>query len=334
MKRRDEFLVGLVLLAAIAVVVLGAIFLSDADIGRREEIRTARFRSVGRIQPGSPVILRGVKIGTVEALRLADNAWVEVDLRVARAIELPDDPAVVAVPASLFGEWQAVIVGRGEVSDPNVRAALAEAAVGAGSALPGSDLPDIGELTAQASRIAADVGLITERVEGAIDSVVIAELRRTVTELSTMARRLNEFAASETSTLGRITNSADRLAVSATEASDRLNTTMGRVEEATRDGRVERIAGAAERVTSNMDSLTADFRAVARTANENRESLVRVLSTLDSVLTRLEGGRGTLGMLVSDSALYRETLSAVSEFRLLIADIRQDPRKYFRFSVF
>jgi len=59
-----------------------------------------------------------------------------------------------------------------------------------------------------------------------------------------------------------------------------------------------------------------------------------VLSTLDSVLTRLEGGQGTLGMLVSDSALYRETLSAVSEFRALVADIRQDPRKYFRFSVF
>jgi phospholipid/cholesterol/gamma-HCH transport system substrate-binding protein len=73
---------------------------------------------------------------------------------------------------------------------------------------------------------------------------------------------------------------------------------------------------------------------VSRTARENRETLVRVLVTLDSVLVRLEGGRGTLGMLVSDSTLYRETTLAVTELRALIVDIRQNPRRYFRFSVF
>jgi phospholipid/cholesterol/gamma-HCH transport system substrate-binding protein len=226
------------------------------------------------------------------------------------------------------------VVDRDEVSDPNVRSALEQAAVGAGDALPGSDLPDIGELTAQASRIAADVGLITERVEGAIDSSVIADLRRSVSELRAMATRLNEFAATETSTLGRITTSAERLSSSATEASERLGTTLGRVEEATRDGRVERIAGATERTTANLDSITADLRLVSQTARENRETLVRVLATLDTVLTRLETGRGTLGLLVSDSTLYRETSAAVSELRALIADIRLNPRKYFRFSVF
>lgn len=334
MKRRDEFLVGLALLAGLGAVVLGALYLSDADIGLREQLRPSRFRSVGRLQPGAPVMLRGVKIGRVDALRLSDNDWVEVDLRVDRTVNLPAEPAVIAVPASLFGEWQAVILDRREVTDPTVRAALDQAADGAGDALPGADLPDIGTLTLQASRIAADVGSITERVEGAIDSSVIADLQRSVSELRTMATRLNEFARTETSTLGRITGSADRLTASATEASQHLTTTLGRVEEATRDGRVERMAGSAERTSANLDSITADLRIVSRTARENRETLVRVLATLDSVLTRLEGGRGTLGMLVSDSTLYRETTLAITELRALISDIRENPRKYFRFSVF
>jgi phospholipid/cholesterol/gamma-HCH transport system substrate-binding protein len=334
MKRRNEFLVGASVLGAVAAVILGAIFLSDADVGRREVIQTARFRSVGRLQPGAPVVLRGVKIGRVDALRLTDHEWVEADLRVARAVELPDGAAVIAVPASLFGEWQALIVARDEVTDPQIRALLAEAAEGAGPVLPGADLPDIGELTAQASRIAGDVGLITERVSGAIDSSVIANLRAAVGDLLEITDRLNRFARTETSTLGQITSHASRLSGTAAEASDRLNTTLGRVEEATRDGRLTRMMGSGERVATNLDSITTDLRAVSSAARESRETMRRVASALDSVLTRMEQGRGTLGLLASDSALYREAHATVAEFRALLADIKANPRKYFRFSVF
>jgi phospholipid/cholesterol/gamma-HCH transport system substrate-binding protein len=326
-NRRNEFLVGIAVLAAIAAVILGAIFLSDTNVGRSEVIRVARFRSVGRLQPGAPVILRGVKVGTVEMLRLADNAWVEADLRVDRTVELPDRPAVLAVPASLFGEWQAVFVGRDELTDPNVRLLLDEAARPGGDVLPGADLPDIGELTAQASRIASDVGLITERVQGAIDSSVISDLQLSVRDLRLMADRLNEFANTEAGTLGRITGNTERLTASA-------SSTLARVDSATRDGRLEDIVGSTQRFTSNLDTISTDLRAVAAAAHESRESLTRILAVLDSVLTRMEGGRGTLGLLSADSTLYLEATATVSELRSLIADIKANPRKYFRFSVF
>jgi len=47
MKRGNEFLVGLVLLLAIAAVVGGALWLSEANIGKRETMHVARFRTVG-----------------------------------------------------------------------------------------------------------------------------------------------------------------------------------------------------------------------------------------------------------------------------------------------
>jgi phospholipid/cholesterol/gamma-HCH transport system substrate-binding protein len=319
--------VGIAVLAAIAAVILGAIFLSDTDVGRSEIIRVARFRSVGRLQPGAPVILRGVKVGSVQVLRLADNRWVEADLRVDRTVELPDRPAVIAVPASLFGEWQAVFVGRDELTDPNITLLLDEAAALGGDILPGADLPDIGELTAQASRIASDVGLITERVQGAIDSSVISDLQLSVRDLRLMADRLNEFANTEAGTLGRITGNTERLTASA-------SSTLARVDSATRDGRLDDIVGSTQRFTSNLDSISTDLREVAAAAHESRESLTRILAVLDSVLTRMEGGRGTLGLLSADSTLYLEATATVSELRSLIADIKANPRKYFRFSVF
>ena len=60
----------------------------------------------------------------------------------------------------------------------------------------------------------------------------------------------------------------------------------------------------------------------------------RVVQQADSLMTRLQHGNGTLGMLASDSTLYRETTSAVIEFRELLADIKEHPKKYLKISVF
>ncbi len=51
-------------------------------------------------------------------------------------------------------------------------------------------------------------------------------------------------------------------------------------------------------------------------------------------MARLEAGRGSLGMAVTDSVLYVETIGAVRDMRQLIADIQENPRRYFSFSIF
>src|SRR2546425_8922406 len=106
MKRENEFAVGVVVIAALAVVVTGALWLSGAHLGRAEAVYTARFRTVGGLGVGDPVVLRGVRVGRVEAIRLAPGNWVEADLKIYSGVTPPAVPAVVAASASLFGEWR------------------------------------------------------------------------------------------------------------------------------------------------------------------------------------------------------------------------------------
>ena len=80
MKRENEFAVGLVVIAALALVVGGALWLSGAHLGKTEAVYTARFRTVGGLGAGSPVVLRGVRVGRIEAIRLAPGNWVEADI--------------------------------------------------------------------------------------------------------------------------------------------------------------------------------------------------------------------------------------------------------------
>ena len=75
MKRENEFAVGVVVIAAFAVVVTGALWLSGAHLGRTEAVYPARFRTVGGLGVGDPVVLRGVRVGRVEAIRLASGNW-------------------------------------------------------------------------------------------------------------------------------------------------------------------------------------------------------------------------------------------------------------------
>jgi phospholipid/cholesterol/gamma-HCH transport system substrate-binding protein len=316
-------------------VVVGAIWLSEARLGTKDVVHTARFREVGGLGVGAPVTLRGVRVGRVDAIRLAKEDWVEADLRIRPDVDLPNRPVAISASASLFGEWQVTVVDLLDApSDPNLRAALAEAARPGGELWPGAALPDIGQLTAQANRIASDIGTMTGRVQGALDSSAIADVRRSLRDLREAADRLAEFARKQTGPFNQVTSN---LAVTSEEvgaASKRVNTLLGRVEDATKDGQVAEIMNSAKATTSDLRAASADARALISTVRQHEQTLVRVLDVTDSLLTKVQSGKGSLGMLARDSTLYIETTKVIAQMRQLLSDIQANPRRYFRFSVF
>src|SRR4029077_12205639 len=93
-RRENEFAVGGGVIAALAVVVAGALWLSGAHLGKTEAVYTARFRTVGGLGAGAPVVLRGVRVGRVEAIRLAPGNWVEANLKIYAGVTPPAHPAV------------------------------------------------------------------------------------------------------------------------------------------------------------------------------------------------------------------------------------------------
>src|SRR5262249_58013824 len=79
-------------------------------------------------------------------------------------------PAAPPAPATLFGEWRVTIMAMEEAPSDQAQRQLAEALAKGGDVWPGTTLPDIGEITLQASRIAGDIGTITNRIGGGAES--------------------------------------------------------------------------------------------------------------------------------------------------------------------
>jgi phospholipid/cholesterol/gamma-HCH transport system substrate-binding protein len=334
-KRSNEFAVGLAVLAALALVIGGALWLSETDVNQKKTSYTARFRTVGGLGVGGPVTLRGVRVGRVEAIRLVENEWVETEFSIDRSIDLPRKPAVISASASLFGEWVANIIPYEPLpSDPNLRDALIESDRAGGDAWPGATLPDIGQLTAQASRIAGDVGNITQRIGQAFDSTALKNMQQSVKDLAAISGRLVTFANRQTDRIDSVGQNVTRTSDAFAGVAGTFRNAVARLDTATRDNQLKDILDNGRSSSTDFRLAAADLRSVMAAARANQTSLVRVLQSADSLMTKLQAGNGTIGMLASDSTLYRETTRTVIQFRELLTDIQAHPKKYLKISVF
>jgi phospholipid/cholesterol/gamma-HCH transport system substrate-binding protein len=99
-----------------------------------------------------------------------------------------------------------------------------------------------------------------------------------------------------------------------------LRRSAAELERASANGRLERTA-------AHADSALAELDDAAR-------SLTHASAALDSILARTERGSGTLGRLTHDDALYDQLLRASANLSLLAEDVRKNPGRYVKLSIF
>jgi phospholipid/cholesterol/gamma-HCH transport system substrate-binding protein len=335
MKRANEALVGASVLVAIALVVAGSVWLSGARFGRNDILKDVRVKTIGGMSVGDPVLLRGVRIGRVESIQLAPHDWVNVQLRLKGGTQLPARPVALFASTTLFGDWSVQIISHDNLpDDPEVRKAIEVAAAAGRDKLPGAALPDVGQLTAQAGRIAGDIATISSRVQDAFDSTSAARLKSAFSDLSRLSAVLKTIAQGQESTLTRIGGNIDTGTALLAASARNLARAASRVDSATDRDQLQRILGHTDTVASDLTAVAANVRALAASAASQQQAFERIVNRTDSMLARIQAGEGTLGRLSRDTMLYSESVETVKALRALLQDIQKNPRRYFSFSVF
>jgi len=67
---------------------------------------------------------------------------------------------------------------------------------------------------------------------------------------------------------------------------------------------------------------------------ETFNRLDQTIAELNSVIGKVDRGEGSLGLLVNDQKLYMELEKAARDLNLLLEDIKANPKKYVKVSVF
>ena len=334
-KRQNDFVLGGVIIGAIALIVAVSLFLRQTDIGTRRHVITARFRDVGQMQVGNAVVIRGVASGKVEKVSLVPGGWVHVRISLNRDVALPPNPVVLIGASSLFGEWQATLTGRQSVPfSKDVYSQLAEADGDKGGALPGAVLPDIAQLTSVAGGIAGDVASAAQRVQVAFSDSAARELRASIHNVSVMSGDLQRTVRVQSKNLDTIAVDVRSGAQALARASDAFLRNVARLDSATSGGEVQRIVRESARAAGQVREASERLNQLSASFAETEGSLRSVMYRADSVLRKVDKGQGTLGMLVNDPALYRHTDSVMVDIRDLIADLKKNPRRYIKLTIF
>lgn len=328
MKRSNDLLVGTAVIAVILTLTGATLWVKQADIGEKRSKVVARFHDVGNARVGNAVVIRGVRAGRIDALELEPTGWVHVRMSLDRAMQLPSEPVVLLNESSLFGEWQATITSRSALPhDETVATEVAESA-GGGPVLPGATLPDIAKLTAVAGQIAGDVANVAGRVEVAFDDSAARELRfsiRNFAELSATLARTVRSHEGDLDTLSRGLGSAVASLNRTAQSAERM---AARIDTSTASGEVRQIVDDIARAAAELRQTTAQIQALSQQLARSQGRLDTFLANGDSILLKINSGQGSLGLLVNDPGLYRNSDSLVTQLRQLVNDIHANPGKY------
>jgi phospholipid/cholesterol/gamma-HCH transport system substrate-binding protein len=334
MKRANDIIVGSVVLIVAAALVLGIVWVKQSDIGRRQREIVAHFHDVGNARVGNSVVVRGVVGGRIEGIELAPNGWVNVRMKLDPSVRLPGDPVVLLNESSLFGDWQATIIERRALpNDAALAREVADASRESG-VLPGASLPGIGKLTAVAGQIAGDVASVASRFGTAFDDSAARDLRasiRNVADLSTTLRTVAETHSSDLDTLGAQLRDAVRTLNRTTSI---VEVTARRLDSATTSDQVRQLVTNFSDAAFELRHAASQIRALTTRLQVTQARAESFLATGDSVLSKMNRGQGTLGLLLNDPSVYARADSTLLELRALSADIRANPKRYLSVRLF
>jgi phospholipid/cholesterol/gamma-HCH transport system substrate-binding protein len=296
--RDREVLVGLLVILGVGSVLLALFTLTDAALFRGRYIVTTVVADAGGIRRGDPVQMRGVNVGRVMQFRIVPEG-VAVRLEIEGEYRIPQDSRVELRSSGLLGGMVANIV-------PGVETQTLRG----GDVMPGVIVEGVFD---QLDTLSASTAGAVERVQELLSVETVENVRAGSGEVRRLVEELRGAVAEQRDDVRSLVRSLRRSAegLERATAGPELENTLKRVD------------ALAARLDSVVDSLDGSSRSLA------------------AVLGRLERGEGSLGKLTSDDALYANAseaaaslAKAANELSQLTADIRRQPRRYLKLSLF
>ena len=335
MSRTREVLVGVVIIAAVAVGVAGTLWLKGANWGRVVVPLEVLFTDVAQLSPGGAVKFLGVQVGRVSTIAVEpDGRAVRVTLELDTDLRLPDDAAVLLAPESFFGDWQAEIVSRQRFPGFAFLSVVPGTTHDGTRVLGGYTLPEMSRLTASAEQISTNLAHLTDRFEVAFNDSTAVNLARAIENFGVVSADLRTLVGQQSTIAMSITVSVDS-AVAEIEASSRVaRRSFERIEQILADAQIDSIVGNVNDATGDMSKITADL---AESSDEIAGAVARADSAfarLDRLTAQVAAGQGAMGRLVTDSTLAVRAEDALAQLTFLLQDLRENPRRYVRLSIF
>ncbi|NOY49654.1 MAG: MCE family protein [Chlorobi bacterium] len=310
-----KLFIGISFIVGIGLFIWGYNFLKGKDIFNKQTMIYAQYHQVSGLTVANPVLINGFKIGQVSKMYFNPDMSgdIVVEMTLLNKFPVPKNSLAKIYSADLMGS-KAIelklgdskeIIRQGDTLMTSIEASLMD------------------EVNAQVQPIK----MKAENLLGSIDSLVVAfrtvfteDARENLKQSFNDIKRTFGNLESTTSNIDNLVQTKQSAIASILENVDSLTYTLR-----TNRQQIANIIGNFEQISDSLSK--ADIPGTFSRAN-------KAIDELNMILTQINEGQGTVGMLMHNDTLYMEINRSAEELNLLLKDIRENPKRYVKFSLF
>jgi len=308
-KIANETKVGILAAFSIAVLIIGYNFLKGNSIFSSETVLYARYTRVDGLGVSKPVLINGFQIGRVDKLVLQPNGEILATLKIKGKYDIPKNSIAKLESTDLLGS-KAIVMALGT----------------------GNDFAQDGDTLN--SNVEKNLMEAVQPVQKKAE-LIIGKMDSILTSVNTILnpdfqKNVNKSFNSIASTLSSLEGTSKKV--------DGLVGTEGK--------RISAILANAESISGNLKNNNAKINAILNNINTITDQVAaanfkqtidnanKAVADLQGIVTKVNDGKGTLGLLVNDTKMYDNLNNASKNLDNLIIDLKENPKRYVHFSVF
>ena len=291
---KKEVKIGIYAVVILLCAWAGIRFLSGVDVFGRNRTYKAHYESVNGLQDAAAIVISGVKVGQVTS--------VEVNLEEGGVDVLLSVDSQFDIPT----DSRALMFSAGLMGGKSIEIKMGESK----EYLENGDAIQTGVTLDMFDTVANELGDIKVKVAGLIDN-----LNQTISGVDTLI---------------------DSNSKNLTKTVESLNAIMADLKKSDIIGNIDGFCATLNQNGAKLDSIITDINSVTKALNEQNsgEKLAQAINEVNTLLTKVNSGNGSIGNLVSDEKLYKELAQASQNLSLLLADLKENPKRYINVTVF
>lgn len=300
MKITREIKTAILVITSILLFIWGYGFLKGKDLFDNYRTFFVEYANVEGLAPSAPVTINGLVVGKVKSITISDKGTLLVELQLKTDFPISKTSTATIYEASLIGGKQVAI-------HPNFKDKIAAENGGyllgnIEASLTDSLEDKLSPAVVKVEKLMASADQLISGLNTVLDAKGQADLKKTLAELSETMEQFHKVSLN-------------------------ANTIL------------DENKGQLKGVVSNFNKVSSDFSKISDSLNKadlgkTVRNLNATLGRVDGLMKGLESGKGTMGKLLKDEALYKNLEKTSKELELLLQDVRLNPTRYVNVSVF
>ena len=314
-QRRKNYLIGGISLISILILIWGFNYLKGKSFITGYNTYHVRYENTNGITESAFVTLHGYKVGYVKkvSLNLQHSSKIKVEISVDKKVKLPVGTVARITSLDIMGtKVIELVVTRETFYHKNGDLLVSDSEEG----LKDQISVQLQPLKIKLENLIQEINESLLIIRSVLDPDAQNNLKNVIATLNSTFIHLN-----------RVARNLDNIT---TEQEDNINTAVENFSSIT--GTLSKSDTDIKDIISNLATLTkmlSDTSSVGMLSNINQS-----VSSLGSIVKKIEDGEGTLGKLSSSDSLYYSLQALIKDLDALSVDIKAHPKRYINVSVF